>query len=225
MQPPMRRAQLELERAMAQSQRSRSGWPSRDPGSSGDVRELAVGAGLVERKLIGPAGVPRGHGATSPAHTSLRSASRPVMIDAHSAFGAVGTGPKRQARSSAVQPRCHRGIERCYAVMGSAFTAFAILAIALMALAFNHPRAPRWVQRELTAQLSAVLVTIVLGVGLACLAMTVGHVLADGVALVELAALAGALALVVAGAARAQGRRPPAGLPGRPRRQPCRRAI
>lgn len=83
------------------------------------------------------------------------------------------------------------------AVMGSAFTAFAILAIALMTLAFNHPRAPRWVQRELTAQLSAVAVTIVLGVGLACLVLTAGHVLADGIALLELAALIAALALVV----------------------------
>jgi hypothetical protein len=83
------------------------------------------------------------------------------------------------------------------AVMGSAFTAIAIVSIALMTLAFNHPRAPRWVQRELTAQLSAVAVTIVLGVGLACLALTVGHFLADGVALVEVAALAAALALVV----------------------------
>jgi len=85
------------------------------------------------------------------------------------------------------------------AVMGSAFTAFAILAIALMTLAFNHPRAPRWVQRELTAQLSAVAVTIVLGVGLACLVLTAGHVLAGGIAVVELAALAAALALVVLG--------------------------
>jgi hypothetical protein len=83
------------------------------------------------------------------------------------------------------------------AVMGSAFTALAILAIALMTLAFNHPRAPRWVQRELTAQLSAVAVTIVLGVGLACLVLTAGHVLAAGIALLELAALIGALALVV----------------------------
>jgi multisubunit Na+/H+ antiporter MnhB subunit len=118
------------------------------------------------------------------------------MIDAHSAFGAVGTGPKRQADRV---PFNRAVIEESamLAVMGSAFTAFAIIAIALMALAFNHPRAPRWVQRELTAQLSAVLVTIILGVGLACLAMTAGHVLADGIALVELAALAGALALVV----------------------------
>ena len=83
------------------------------------------------------------------------------------------------------------------AVMGSAFTAFAILAIALMTLAFNHPSAPRWVQRELTAQLSAVAVTIVLGVGLACLVLMLGQMLAGGIALVEVAALSGALALVV----------------------------
>lgn len=83
------------------------------------------------------------------------------------------------------------------AVMGSAFTASAILAIALMTLAFNHPRAPRWVQRELTAQLSAVAVTIVLGVGLACLVLTAGQVLADGIALLDVAALTAALALVV----------------------------
>ena len=83
------------------------------------------------------------------------------------------------------------------AVMGSAFTAFAILSIALLTLAFNHPRAPRWVQRELTAQLGAVAVTIVLGLGLACLVLTGGHMLADGVAIFEAAALAGALALVV----------------------------
>jgi hypothetical protein len=83
------------------------------------------------------------------------------------------------------------------AVMGSAFTAVAILTIALLTLAFNHPRAPRWVQRELTAQLSAVAVTIALGLGLACLALTAGHMLADGVAIGEVATLAGALALVV----------------------------
>lgn len=82
------------------------------------------------------------------------------------------------------------------AVMGSAFTAVAILAIALLTLALNHPKAPRWVQREVTAFLSAVLVTIILGMGLTCLVLTAGHVLADGIALVEAAALAGALALV-----------------------------
>ena len=83
------------------------------------------------------------------------------------------------------------------AVIGSAFTAGAILAIALMAVAFNHPRAPRWLQRELTAQLSAVAATLVLGTGLACLALTASHVLAAGIALGEAAVLAGGLALVV----------------------------
>ena len=83
------------------------------------------------------------------------------------------------------------------AVLGSALTAFAILAIALSILAFNHPNAPRWLRRELTAQLSAVSITIILGAGLACLVVTAAHVLAGGSALAEVIVPAGALALVV----------------------------
>jgi hypothetical protein len=83
------------------------------------------------------------------------------------------------------------------AVLGSACTAVAILAIALLTLAFNHPNAPRWVQREVIAFLSGVIVTIVLGLGLGCLALTGANMLAGGTTVAELAALAGALALVV----------------------------
>jgi hypothetical protein len=83
------------------------------------------------------------------------------------------------------------------ALIGSACTAVAILAVALAALACNHPNAPRWVQRELTAQLCGVVITIVLGLGLACLARTAVHLLADGITLVEAAVLAGGIALVV----------------------------
>lgn len=83
------------------------------------------------------------------------------------------------------------------AVLGSACTAGAILAIALLMLTFNHPRTPRWLQGELPVFLSGVIVTIVLGLGLGSLALTVAHILADGVTSTELAALAGALALVV----------------------------
>ncbi len=83
------------------------------------------------------------------------------------------------------------------ALLGSACTAAAILAVALAALLFNHPNAPRWAQRELTAQLCGVAITIVLGLGLASLAMTAAHLLADGITLAEAAVLAGGLALVV----------------------------
>ena len=84
-----------------------------------------------------------------------------------------------------------------YAVYGSALTAGAILAVALLALLFANPSAPRWTQRELTAQLAAVAVTIPLGLGLGLLALSPGQMMADGVTLAGLAALAGGVALVV----------------------------
>ena len=83
------------------------------------------------------------------------------------------------------------------AVLGSASTALAILAIAFLTLALNHPKAPRWVQGEATAFLGAVIVTIVLGLGLGCLALTVAEILAGDTTLADVAAPLGALALVV----------------------------
>lgn len=84
-----------------------------------------------------------------------------------------------------------------YAVYGSAFTAGAVLAIALLALLFANPSAPRWTQRELTAQLASVAVTVPLGLGLGLLALSPSQMMADGATLAELAALAGGVALVV----------------------------
>lgn len=84
-----------------------------------------------------------------------------------------------------------------YAVYGSALTAGAILAVALLALLFANPSAPRWTQRELTAQLAAVAVTIPLGLGLGLLALSPSQMMADGVTLAGLAALAGGVGLVV----------------------------
>lgn len=85
-----------------------------------------------------------------------------------------------------------------YAVYGSALTAAGILAIALLALLFAHPSAPRWTQRELTAQLASVGVTLLLGFGLGCLVFLAPQQMrAEGVTVVEIAALGGTLALVV----------------------------
>jgi hypothetical protein len=84
-----------------------------------------------------------------------------------------------------------------FAVLGSASTALAILAIALLTLALNHPNAPRWVQGEATAFLGGVIVTIVLGLGLGCLALTGAEILAGDTTLADVAAPLGALALVV----------------------------
>jgi hypothetical protein len=83
------------------------------------------------------------------------------------------------------------------ALLGSACTAFAILAIALLTLGLNHPQAPRWVQGEATAFISGVIVTIVLGLGLGCLALTGMEILAGDTTLADVAALLGTLALVV----------------------------
>jgi hypothetical protein len=83
-----------------------------------------------------------------------------------------------------------------YAVYGSALTAGAILAVALLALLFANPSAPRWTQRELTAQLASVAVTIPLGLGLGLLVLSPSQMMADGVTLAGLAALAGGVALV-----------------------------
>jgi len=84
-----------------------------------------------------------------------------------------------------------------YAVYGSALTAGAILAVALLALLFANPAAPSWTQRELTAQLASVVVTIPLAVGLGLLALSPSQMMTDGITLAGLAALAGGLALVV----------------------------
>jgi hypothetical protein len=84
-----------------------------------------------------------------------------------------------------------------YAVYGSALTAGAIFAVALLALLFANPSAPRWTQRELTAQLASVAVTIPLGLGLGMLALSPSQMMADGVTLAGLAALAGGVVLVV----------------------------
>jgi hypothetical protein len=85
-----------------------------------------------------------------------------------------------------------------YVVYGSALSAGAILAIALLTLLFANPSAPRWTQRELTAQLASVVVTMVLGLGLGCLVfLAPQQIKAEGLTLVEVAALAGALALIV----------------------------
>jgi len=84
-----------------------------------------------------------------------------------------------------------------YAVYGSALTAGAILAVALLALLFANPSAPRWTQRELTAQLASVVVTIPLAVGLALLALSPSQMMANGVTFAGLAALAGGVALVL----------------------------
>jgi hypothetical protein len=83
------------------------------------------------------------------------------------------------------------------AVLGSACTAFAILAIAFLSLAFNHPNGPRWLQTEITVFVCAVGVTIVLGLGLGCLAVTGANMLAGASTFADVAALAAALALVV----------------------------
>jgi hypothetical protein len=84
-----------------------------------------------------------------------------------------------------------------YAVYGSALTAGAILAVALLALLFANPSAPRWTQRELTAQLASVAVTIPLGLGLGLLALSPSQMMAEGVTLPGLAALVCGVALVV----------------------------
>ena len=84
-----------------------------------------------------------------------------------------------------------------YAVYGSVLTAGAVLAVAVLALLFANPSAPRWTRRELTAQLASVAVTIPLGLGLGLLALSPSQMMADGVTLAGLAALAGGLALVV----------------------------
>ena len=85
-----------------------------------------------------------------------------------------------------------------YVVYGSALTAGAILAVALLTLLFANPSAPRWTQRELTAQLASVVVTMVLGLGLGCLVfLAPQQIKAEGLTLVEVAALGGALALIV----------------------------
>ncbi len=85
-----------------------------------------------------------------------------------------------------------------YVVYGSALTAGAIVLIALLTLLFANPSAPRWTQRELTAQLGSVVVTIMLGVGLGCLLfLAPQQIKAEGLTLVEVAALGGALALIV----------------------------
>ncbi|HEX5795237.1 MAG TPA: hypothetical protein VFY19_05325 [Geminicoccaceae bacterium] len=85
-----------------------------------------------------------------------------------------------------------------YVVYGSALSAGAILAIALLTLLFANPSAPRWTQRELTAQLASVVVTMVLGLGLGCLVfLAPQQIKAEGLTLVEVAALGAALALIV----------------------------
>jgi hypothetical protein len=85
-----------------------------------------------------------------------------------------------------------------FAVIGSASLAGGILAVALLALLFGNPNAPGWVQRELTAQLASVAVTMILGLGIGCLLfLAPKQMSADGVTLVEVAALVGALALIV----------------------------
>jgi hypothetical protein len=85
-----------------------------------------------------------------------------------------------------------------YVVYGSALTAGAVLAVALLTLLFANPLAPRWTQRELTAQLASVVVTMVLGLGLGCLVfLAPQQIKAEGLTLVEVAALGGALALIV----------------------------
>jgi hypothetical protein len=85
-----------------------------------------------------------------------------------------------------------------FAVIGSASLTGGILAIALLTLLFGNPNAPRWTQRELTAQLASVAVTITLGLGIGCLVfLAPQQIMAEGVTLVEIAALGGSLALVV----------------------------
>jgi hypothetical protein len=85
-----------------------------------------------------------------------------------------------------------------YAVYGSTLTAAAIVAIALLTLLFANPSAPRWTQRELTAQLAAVLVTMILGLGLGCLLfLAPQQIKAEGLTLVEVAAFGGSLALIL----------------------------
>ena len=85
-----------------------------------------------------------------------------------------------------------------YAVIGSASLAAGILAVALLALLFGNPHAPRWTQRELIAQLSSVVVTVMIGLGLGCLVfLAPQQITAEGLTLAEVAALGGALALIV----------------------------
>jgi hypothetical protein len=85
-----------------------------------------------------------------------------------------------------------------YAVIGSVSLAAGILAVALLALLFANPNAPRWTQRELTAQLTSVVVTMMLGLGLGCLLfLAPQQIKAEGLTLVEVAALGGSLALIV----------------------------
>jgi heme/copper-type cytochrome/quinol oxidase subunit 3 len=147
-----------------------------------------MAAALVERKLARPR--------AGPAAITLTSGFATCHDRARSASGAVQTGPTQQSaecRSTALPSRKSAML----AVLGSACTAFAILAIAFLALAFNHPNAPRWLQTEITVFVCAVGVTIVLGLGLGCLAVTGANMLAGGSTVAEVAALAGALALVV----------------------------
>ena len=83
------------------------------------------------------------------------------------------------------------------AVLGSACTASAIVAIALLSLAFNHPKTPRLLRAEVVVFLRGVVVTIALGVGLGCLAVTGRSILAGSASLAEFVAAAVALALIV----------------------------
>jgi len=85
-----------------------------------------------------------------------------------------------------------------FAVIGSASLAGGILAVALLALLFGNPNAPRWTQRELTAQLASVVVTMMLGLGLGCLLfLAPQQMMAEGVTALEIAALGGSLAFIV----------------------------
>jgi hypothetical protein len=85
-----------------------------------------------------------------------------------------------------------------FAVIGSASLAGGILAVALLALLFGNPNAPRWTQRELTAQLASVVVTMMLGFGVGSLVFLAPQQMMDeGVTLVEIGALGGSLALIV----------------------------
>jgi hypothetical protein len=84
-----------------------------------------------------------------------------------------------------------------YAVLGSVLTTGALLAVALLMLLFRNPAAPRWTRLELVAELCAVVVTAALGLGIAYLAMTPHQLMTDGVRLIDVAAIAGSLLVLV----------------------------